>query len=145
MKDENKKKPSTLLTHTGRAGAAHFGAVNPPVYHASTILFDSYADIINNRGDYTYGRRGTPTSRALEEVISSLENADGTLLLPSGLAACTLTLLALCKQGDHVLVPDNAYESTRSFSQKILPDFGIETEIYDGVLFSKIHLIKEKS
>ena len=50
MKDKSEKKPSTLLTHSGRAGASHFGAVNPPVYHASTILFDSYADIINNRG-----------------------------------------------------------------------------------------------
>ena len=145
MKDKSEKKPSTLLTHSGRAGAAHFGAVNPPVYHASTILFDSYADIINNRGDYTYGRRGTPTTRALEDVISSLENADGTLLLPSGLTACTLTLLALCKQGDHVLVPDNAYESTRSFSQKILPDFGIETEIYDPTVSDISPLIRENT
>jgi cystathionine beta-lyase len=145
LKDESKKKPSTLLTHAGRAGAAHFGAVNTPVYHASTILFDSYEDIINNRGDYTYGRRGTPTTRALEEVISGLEHADGTLLLPSGLAACTLTLLALCKQGDHVLVPDNAYESTRSFSQKILPDFGIETEIYDPTVTDISPLIRDNT
>lgn len=145
MKDESKKRPSTLLTHAGRAGDAHFGAVNTPVYHASTILFDSYEDIINNRGDYTYGRRGTPTTRALEEVISGLENADGTLLLPSGLAACSLTLLALCKQGDHVLVPDNAYESTRSFSQKILPDYGIETEIYDPTVKDISPLIRHNT
>ena len=145
MKDKSEKKTSTLLTHSGRAGAAHFGAVNPPVYHASTILFDSYADIINNRGDYTYGRRGTPTTKALEEVISGLENADGTLLLPSGLAACTLTLLALSKQGNHVLVPDNAYESTRSFSQKILPDFGIETEIYDPTVSDISSLIRDNT
>ena len=145
MKDKSEKKTSTLLTHSGRAGAAHFGAVNPPVYHASTILFDSYEDIINNRGDYTYGRRGTPTTRALEDVISGLENADGTLLLPSGLAACTLALLALCKQGNHVLVPDNAYESTRSFSQKILPDFGIETEIYDPTVRDISPLIRDNT
>ncbi len=144
-KAKDKNKTPTLLAHRGRAGSSDFGAVNPPVYHASTILFDSYEDIINNRGAFTYGRRGTPTTKALEDVISSLENADGTLLVPSGLAACTLTLLALCKQGDHVLVPDNAYESTRSFSQKVLPDFGIEAEIYDPTIKDISPLIRDNT
>lgn len=144
-KNKGKKSQSTLLMHSGRGGGQHYGAVNPPVYHASTLLFDSYEAIKANRAEFTYGRRGTPTSRALEEALNALEKSDGTVLLPSGLAACTLTLLALTRQGGHVLMTDTAYEPTRDFSRKILPGFGIETEIFDPAISDISPLLRENT
>lgn len=125
------KTDKTRLLHTGRGGENHFGAVNPPTYHASTILYDSYDDMMNLRRPFHYGRAGNPTTRALEETLTELENGHNTLLLPSGLAACTLPLLALAQPGDHILVSDSVYNPTRSFCDTTLTRFGVTTEYFD--------------
>ena len=58
---------------------------------------------------YTYGTRGTPTTDALCEAIDALEGSAGTILVPSGLAAVTVPLLAFLSSGDHVLIVDSVY------------------------------------
>ncbi len=127
---EKPEKPETLATHAGRMSREHFGAVNTPVYRASTILCPDLQTLESNKAPYTYGRRGTPTSRSLEAAISELEGAARTALAPSGLGAIALALLSVCSAGDHVLVTDSAYLPTRHFCDRLLRRFGIETSYY---------------
>src|ERR1700752_5056989 len=103
-------KPDTLLAIGGRDPFAHHGYVNTPVYHASTLLYPSAEDFIAHRGRYAYGRRGTPTSEAVETALADLEGpeCDAVMLLPSGLAAISMALLSVVRAGDHVLVTDSA-------------------------------------
>ena len=102
--------------------AANHGFVNPPVYHASTVLYPTAEDFLARRARYLYGRRGTPTSEALEEAMRELEGPEcaGVALLPSGLAAISTALLSVLKAGDHVLVTDSVYEPTRKFCDGVL-------------------------
>ena len=109
----------TLLTHVGGTATDRHGAVSPPVYRASTILFPTVAEweasrVHANRFNVLrYGQLGTPTTFALEEAIATLEGGHRAMLLPSGLAAATTVLLALLKTGDHLLMTDSAYQPTR--------------------------------
>ncbi len=128
--------PATRLAHAGRGPGYAEGVVNPPVWRASTILFDSLAALdagiaAPDKGLY-YGRRGTPTQWALENALTALEpGAAGTKLFPSGVAAITTALLAVLKSGDHVLITDSAYEPTRLFADNTLARFGVETSYFD--------------
>jgi cystathionine beta-lyase len=127
--------PATRLVHAGRGAGYSEGIVNPPVWRASTILFDSLAALdagirAPDDGLY-YGRRGTPTQWALENALTALEpGAAGTKLFPSGVAAITTSLLAVVKAGDHVLITDSAYEPTRLFADQTLKRFGVETQYF---------------
>ena len=123
-------KPDTLAVTAGRMSREHYGAVNTPLYRTSTILFPDYAALQANDAPYTYGRRGTPTSRSLEAALSALEGGARTVLLPSGLDACCMAILSVCGAGDHLLVTDTVYEPTRIFCDTELKRFGIETEYY---------------
>jgi cystathionine beta-lyase len=126
-------KPETRLVTGGRDPASHHGFVNPPVYHASTVLYADAEDLIAHRGRYQYGRRGTPTSEALEKALAELEGPDcaGVALLPSGLSAITTAFLAAVGAGDHVLVSDSVYRPTRIFCDSVLKRLGVETSYYD--------------
>jgi cystathionine beta-lyase len=106
--------------------------VNPPVVRTSTVRFEStaaYEDIYRRRAKGealpTYGRQGMDTHRALEEAIGLLEGGSHTLLTPSGLAAISLTFLALLAPGDHVLVADNVYAPVRRLHKDLLQRMGI--------------------
>jgi cystathionine beta-lyase len=66
-------RKDTKLVEAGRAPSLHAGAVNPPVYRVSTVLFPDVETMQNESQPYTYGRRGTPTTRALEEALCELE------------------------------------------------------------------------
>ncbi|MEM9684253.1 MAG: PLP-dependent transferase, partial [Pseudomonadota bacterium] len=130
-------KEDTKLAHAGRDPFAHHGAVNTPVYHASTILFptmEEYATRAERNVKIRYGLRGTPTSFALEDALTELEQGHGTVLAPSGLQAITMALMAFLKTGDHMLVTDSTYAPTRNFSNTVLADLGIETEYYDPLI-----------
>lgn len=128
-------KDDTLLTHAGLDPQANHGIVNPPVYHASTVLSPTLADFME-RGSakVRYGRSGTPTSFALEDAVAELEGGQGAVSTPSGLAAITTALLACTKAGDHVLMADSAYLPTRRFCDTTLARFGVEVEYYDPLI-----------
>ncbi len=125
-----KDKPDTIAVAAGRMSEAHFGAVNTPVYRASTILYPDLATLKANAQPYTYGRRGTPSSRSFEEAICALEGGARTMVVPSGLNACAVAIMAVCGAGDHLLVTDTVYEPTRKFCDSVLARFGVETEYY---------------
>ena len=113
----NKKKTisSTEISHTGLKPKANFGIPNPPVYHASTILYPNSKSRREKKIKFQYGRTGTPTSNAFCDTIAELYNADGSILAPSGLAAAVVGILSFVKNGSHILVTDSAYGSTRNF------------------------------
>jgi len=133
-------KPDTLLSAGGREPFAHHGYVNPPVYHASTLLYPTAEEFLAHRGRYQYGRRGTPTSEALENAIRALEGpaCAGVSLLPSGLAAISVALLSVLRAGDHVLVTDSCYGPTRTFCDTALTRYGITTTYYDPLVGARI-------
>ena len=134
------KKPDTLLAHAGRDPAGNFGVVNPPVYHASTIIHRSVAELEkaqkNRYGvdQVVYGRYGTPTTFALEQAVAALEGGPRAIAYCSGAAACYSALLAFVKAGDHVLVTDSVYGPVRAFCNNFLKRFGVETTFYDPTL-----------
>ena len=129
--------PQTRLVTAGREFTEH-GFVNPAVYRASTVLFPTAQSLFDFSQDYTYGRKGTPTSRALESAITTVEGGFATKVCSSGLAAVTTALLAFLKAGDHVLVTDTAYLPTRKFCDGMLKRLGVETTYYDPGLGASI-------
>lgn len=150
MADDRKPRPETRLIHAGRRkawthlGEGAGGIVNPPVWRASTILYDDVAHLkrgteTNRDGDLFYGRRGTPTQWALADAITALEpGAEGTMLYPSGVAAVSAALLSVLKPGDHLLMVDSAYDPTRNFCDGFLKSWGVETSYYDPLIGSGI-------
>ena len=133
--NERRHGQQTLLTHVGRDPFANHGVVNPPVYHASTILYPTLAALeAADRTPYEgtrYGRRGTPTTFALEEAVAALEGGYRAVALPSGLAAISTALLAFLRTGDHLLMVDTTYGPVRRFCDTMLKGLGIETTYYD--------------
>jgi cystathionine beta-lyase len=126
----------TLLVTAGRDTGAQKGFVNPPVVRGSTVLYPTAADLHAHRGEYQYGRHGTPTTKALQEALMALEGpaCAGVGLAPSGLAAISTALLAVLKAGDHLLVCDNAYRPTRNFCNGMLARYGVETTYFDPLI-----------
>src|SRR6201997_3307482 len=130
----------TRLVTAGRDTKAQRGFVNPPVFHGSTVLYQTAEDLHAHRGEFQYGRHGTPTTKALQEVLMALEGprCAGVGLAPSGLAAISTTLLAVAKAGDHILVCDNVYRPSRNFCNGMLARYGVETTYFDPMIASDI-------
>jgi cysteine-S-conjugate beta-lyase len=130
---QKKLAAETRLVAAGRQFSEH-GIVNPPVYHASTILFPNVQTLKDRSQDYLYARRGTPTSRAIETAIAELEGGHACKVSSSGMAAISTTLLAFLKAGDHLLMVDTVYHPAREFCDKILSKLGIEVTYYDPLI-----------
>jgi cystathionine beta-lyase len=131
-----KRRSDTTLVEGGRRSEWTQGVVNPAVWRASTVLFDSVADMRSawppEDGRLHYGRNGTPTTWALAEALTELEpGAAGTRLFPSGVAAIATALMAVLKPGDELLMVDSAYGPTRAFCDDVLAGLGIATRYYD--------------
>ncbi len=128
-------KKDTVITSVGRDPVANHGVVNPPVYHASTIIHQTTADLDAANAtpfDGTrYGRRGTPTTFSLEDAVTALEGGFRTIAVGSGLNAITTTLLAFLKTGDHLLMVDSVYGPTRKFCDQVLTGLGVDITYYD--------------
>jgi cystathionine beta-lyase len=129
--DDRPLGANTRLAHAGHDPREFHGFVNPPVVHASTVLFPDAATMASRNQKYTYGTRGTPTTDALASAIDDLEGSAGTIIVPSGLAAVTIPLLAFLSAGDHVLIVDSVYNPTRRFADTMLKRLGVEVNYYD--------------
>ena len=129
------RRPDTRLVHGGRRPEWRGRLVNPPVNRASTILFDSVAELraaAPEFGKPYYGLHGTATQWALAEALSELEpGAAGTMLYSSGLAAVTAALLSVLSAGDELLMTDSVYGPTRRFCDTFLKRYGVATRYYD--------------
>lgn len=135
--DDKRLKPATKLVRGGRRSEWTGAVVNPPVWRASTHLYEKDADrqtagSNNADGQFFYGRRGAPTQWALAEALTQIEpGAHGTVLYPSGVAAIAGCLLAVLKPGDRLLMADNAYDPSRSMATGLLKRMGVVTTFFD--------------
>jgi len=131
-------KLRTRLVQRGRTARSNPGTVNIPVARASTVTFESIADMqeVQRRFDAdepipTYGMLNMPLRVAFEEVMVQLEGGHRAVTLSSGLAANVVAILACVKAGDHILVTDSVYQPVRRFCLRQLARFGVETTFYD--------------
>lgn len=153
-------KKDTIAVQAGRNPRKNLGSVSTPIHRTSTVLFptlEAYEEAQNGKdfyevldgvksADLSYGVGGTPTTFELQKAVAAIEGTGYSLVLPSGLAAITLTLMSFLKEGDHLLMVDTVYGPTRRFCNKELKKFGIETTYYDPMIGSDIiHLIKENT
>ncbi len=131
-------KDDTLLVTQGRDPKSHARTVNQPVYHASTLIFESLAELDacnkNRFETVTYARHGTPTTFALQDTVAALEGGAKAQVTPSGVAAIATALTAFLRHGDHLLMVDTVYGPTRSFCDIALERIGVEVTYYDPLV-----------
>ena len=128
----------TILSHCGRNLEASGGYVNVPPYEGSTIIHDDMDDLFGRVDNHlygdgtarTYGTDGGPTHEAFYDAMNKLEGGVGTWAFSTGLAGCTIPMMAFLKTGDHMLVTDSVYGPTRQFCEVLLKNFGVEAEFY---------------
>lgn len=125
---------TTRLIHSSSPSAREAGLLNPPVHRASTILYDTVEEYIGRHSrlynGVIYGLYGTETTFALAAAIAELERGYQTVITSSGTAAIALSLAAYLKAGDHLLVIDTAYRSTRRFCDEVLAGYGVEISYF---------------
>lgn len=127
--------PETALLHSSSSSAVDAGLLNPPVHRASTIVYDTLEAYLSRHDrlydGVVYGLYGTETTFALAAAIAKLEHGHQTVITSSGTAAIALSLAAFLKEGDHALVIDTAYRSTRRFCDEVLTGYGVEISYFD--------------
>ena len=123
----------TLAIHAGQEPEQRTGAVVPPIYQTST--FAQHA-VGNPREGYEYARSANPTRDALQECLAALEGGRRGLTFASGLAAEDTLLRAVCKPGDHVVIPDDAYGGTFRLFAKVAQRWGLDAPVGDSVAAS---------
>lgn len=134
---------STTFVHAGRKKRFSQGAVNPVLQRASSLVFDSIEDKKHAtkhraKGELFYGRRGTLTHFALQDLMCEMEGGAGCYLYPCGAAAVTNSILSFVKSGDHVLMSGAAYEPTQDFCNIVLKKMQIDTTYYDPLIGADI-------
>ena len=134
---------STTFVHAGRKKRFSQGAVNPVLQRASSLVFDSIEDKKHAtqhraKGELFYGRRGTLTHFALQDLMCEMEGGAGCYLYPCGAAAVTNSILSFVKTGDHVLMSGAAYEPTQDFCNIVLKKMQIDTTYYDPLIGADI-------
>jgi cystathionine beta-lyase len=128
----------TRLVHVARDPLRDSGAVNPPVYRASTIIYPSLQAYSARRErkytSFSYGMQGTPTTLALAEAVADISGGHRSIIVSSGLAAITHALTSFLTAGDHVLLADSVYGPARLFATSVLGRFGVDVEFYDPLI-----------
>jgi cystathionine gamma-synthase len=113
----------TMAIHAGQEPEPRTGAVVPPIYQTSTYAQDAVG---SPRLGYEYSRTANPTRDALQECLSALEGGRRGLAFASGLAAEDTLLRTVCKPGDHVVIPDDAYGGTYRLFAKVAERWGLQ-------------------
>ena len=136
----------TSLIHAGSDPKNQQGAINPPVYRASTVIFPTVKamrDAEKIKFDTTYyGVLGTPTTFALEDAMIEIEGGYRAVSVSSGLAAITTALITFLKSGDHLLMVDSVYGPTRNFCNTTLKKFGIDARSMINPVHEAYHFKK---
>ena len=135
----------TYLKHTAKD--FHNQSVNPPVVRASTIIFKSMQDIKKTQnkylknpvsGNFDYGRQGTSTTYALQQILRKLEECYKVYLTPTGFGAVFLSILSVVEPEDEVLVTDSVYSPTRLLTENYLKKFNVKAIFYDPSNFNDL-------
>ncbi|PZM96039.1 MAG: cystathionine gamma-synthase [Actinobacteria bacterium] len=112
----------TLAIHAGQEPDPRTGAVVTPIYQTSTFAQDAVG---SPRLGYEYSRTGNPTRDALQECLAVLEGGRRALTFASGLAAEDTLLRTVCRPGDHVVIPDDAYGGTYRLVSRVARRWGV--------------------
>jgi len=111
-----------------------FKSLSPAVWRASTVVFDTIEEFVERKrrqpDGYSYGITGTPTARALEHAIASLEAGKHCIVTPSGQSSLCLAVMGFVRGGDHVLISASSYGALKTYASKWLAGFGVEVEFY---------------
>lgn len=122
-------KPSTLAVHGGEPRQHAYDALAAPIVQTATYTFATTAELVaymeGHREREEYGRYGNPTVRLVEEKLAALEGAEDAAAFGSGMAAVTTAILALVRQGSHVVLFSDCYRRTRQFVKDVLGRFGV--------------------
>jgi len=123
-------------------GGKKITTINPAIQNGSTVLFDSYEDMLAIQGgEYpgvTYGTGGLTTQKAFEEALCKLENGHTSKAFPSGISAIINTLMAYTESGDEVLLCDNVYSPTTRFCYKVLEKYGVKISPLSSAIGAEI-------
>jgi methionine-gamma-lyase len=133
---------ATRCVHAGQRPDPQTGALTTPLYQTSTFVFDSAeqgaARFAGLEPGYIYTRLGNPTTAALEAKLADLEGGEAALAFGSGMAAISAVIMALVKQGDHIIYGDAIYGCTYAFLHEQMGAFGVEAS---GVDFADVHAV----
>ena len=128
----------TYLKHTAKD--FHNQSVNPPVVRASTIIFKSMQDIKKTQkkylknpvsGSFDYGRQGTSTTYALQQILRKLEECYKVYLTPTGFGAVFLAVMSVIEPEDELLITDSVYSPTRLLTETYLKKFNVKAIFYN--------------
>ncbi|NHB56660.1 cystathionine beta-lyase [Acinetobacter sp. 194] len=132
-----KNKPQTRLIHAPRKAPQYIATVQPPLYRASTIIFENTNALFNRHWtdeyDYSYGTHGTPTTFTLGDQIAQIEGGRYCLLAPSGLSAINLVNSCFLSHGDEVWVSDNIYGPNMEHLRNLESRYGISVKVYNSI------------
>ena len=132
-----KKNAQTALIHAPRKAPQYVSTIQPPLFRASTIIFDNTNALFNRHWtdhyDYSYGTHGTPTTFTLADNIAQLEGGEFCLLAPSGLSAINLVNSCFLSQGDEVWVADNIYGPNMEHLRNLETRYGITVKVYNPI------------
>ena len=132
-----KKNVQTALIHAPRKAPQYVSTIQPPLFRASTIIFDNTNALFNRHWtdhyDYSYGTHGTPTTFTLADNIAQLEGGEFCLLAPSGLSAINLVNSCFLSQGDEVWVADNIYGPNMEHLRNLETRYGITVKVYNPI------------
>jgi cystathionine gamma-synthase/O-acetylhomoserine (thiol)-lyase len=108
----------------------------PPVYRTSTFVFESAqqmaAVFAGEEQGWSYSRTDNPTAQAFADAVAALEHPGAVgQAFSSGSAAVASALMALCRAGAHVVVPQEVYGGTWTLLTRQLSRFGVETSFVD--------------
>ena len=144
MKKPRDLKPDTLSLHAGQRPDKEHGARATPIYQTSSFVFkdtETAAGIFNvERTGHVYSRITNPTNAVLEERISALEGAVGSIATSSGQAALHLAIATIVDSGQHIVASNCLYGGSHNLLEYTLPRFGIETAFVD---FRDLGAVKE--
>ncbi len=135
---EASTRPLTVAVHAGEARYTAFHSLTVPIVQTATYTFEDTAalvDFLEARMFWDvpereeYGRYGNPTVHAVEAKLAALDGGEDALLMGSGMAAITGTLLVLLSQGDHFIITEDCYRRTRGFCQSFLARYGIQCTV----------------
>ena len=137
----DEQKQSTKLIKSGHGHSTIPHTVSVPPHRGSTILFPTYEQFKAKKKTLIYGRLGTETHHAFEESIKALDHAQYAHIASSGLSAVTISILTAVNAGDHILIPDNAYDPVRGFCTGFLKRMKVDVDFYNPVSTDDIELL----
>ena len=143
------KRIRTETIHYGVDSKIHYGSISDPIYKNSTLIFQNYKSFLNAKKDRFnlpyYGRISTYTTRRFGQLACKLYKAKNSIVTSSGLSAITITLKALLKKDDEILISENCYEPVYNFTTYELTKFGIKSHFFSNDTKNIIKLINKKT